>query len=73
MYLDPGFGGMLIQILLVLIASFGAFAFSARKKIKSFFNKNKNENIQKDISFKETNDDDNIIDPLKDTDEGQQN
>ena len=42
MYLDPGFGSMLIQMLVASLAAvavgFGIF----RHKIKSFFSKNKN-------------------------------
>ena len=44
MYLDPGFGGMLIQIIVALIAGGGAIAFAMRKKIRAFFSKNKEKN-----------------------------
>lgn len=43
MYLDPGFGGMLVQVIVALIAAGGAILFSFRKKIKKVFSKNKNQ------------------------------
>jgi len=39
MYLDPGFGSMIIQVLIALLASFGAYIIIIRKKIISFFSK----------------------------------
>jgi len=45
LYLDPGFGGMLLQVIVALVAVGGAILFSMRKKIKNlFFGKEKNEN-----------------------------
>lgn len=41
MYFDPGFGGMLLQVIVVIIAVGGAILFSIRKKFKSLFSKNK--------------------------------
>ncbi len=43
MYLDPSFGGMLLQIIVALIAGGGAIAFGLRRKIKATFGKNKTE------------------------------
>jgi hypothetical protein len=43
MYLDPSFGGMLIQIIVAVIAGGGAIVFGMRRKIKAFFKKNKGE------------------------------
>jgi len=37
MYLDPGFGGMLLQVVVVIIAMGGAILFSLRKKLRDFF------------------------------------
>jgi len=37
MYLDPSFGGMLIQIIIAIAVAGGALAFGMRKKIASFF------------------------------------
>ena len=41
MYLDPGFGGMLVQVLVAIVAAGGAIVFSMRKKLKSMFSKDK--------------------------------
>lgn len=43
MYLDPSFGGMLLQVIVAIAASIGVIIFGMRKKIKSLFNKNKND------------------------------
>ena len=43
MYLDPGFGGMLLQIIVALVATGGAVIFAMRRKIKVLFSKEKNE------------------------------
>ena len=42
MYLDPSFGGMLIQIIIAIVVAGGAIAFGMRKKIAAFINKKKN-------------------------------
>ena len=39
MYLDPGFGGMLLQVLLAIIVAGGAILFSLRRKIRASFSK----------------------------------
>ena len=44
MYLDPGFGGMLLQVLLAIIVAGGAILFSLRRKIRASFSKKKTEN-----------------------------
>ena len=41
MYIDPGFGGMLLQALVAIVAVSGAIVFSFRRKIKMFFSKDK--------------------------------
>ena len=41
MYLDPGFGSMVIQLVVAGIAAAGAFLFMARSRIKEFFRKRK--------------------------------
>ena len=43
MYLDPGFGSMILQIIVAGIAGVGAALFFLKDKIKSIFNKNKEE------------------------------
>jgi len=42
MYLDPGFGGMLLQIIIAIAAVGGGILFALRRKIKMAFSKNKN-------------------------------
>ena len=37
MYLDPGFGSMLIQAIIAVIAAGGAYLLMFRKRIVSFF------------------------------------
>jgi NADH:ubiquinone oxidoreductase subunit 5 (subunit L)/multisubunit Na+/H+ antiporter MnhA subunit len=44
MYLDPGFGSMLIQAFIGLIAVAGSSFYLFRQKIKTFFQNKKNEN-----------------------------
>jgi len=41
MYLDPGFGGMLVQVLVAVVAAGGIVLFSLRRKIRALFSKNK--------------------------------
>jgi len=41
MYLDPGFGGMLVQVIIAIVAVAGGVLFSFRKKIKGLFSKSK--------------------------------
>jgi hypothetical protein len=41
MYLDPSFGGMLLQLLVAIAAGGGAVIFGMRRKIKALFKKNK--------------------------------
>ena len=41
MYLDPGFGGMLLQIIVAIAAVAGILLFSIRRKIRNLFSKNK--------------------------------
>jgi len=55
MYLDPGFGSMLIQALVASLAALAVGVGIFRHKIMSLFNKKKNENTE-DIT--ESNKDD---------------
>jgi len=41
MYIDPGFAGMLLQVLIAAAAAGGAIAFAFRRKIRAFFSKKK--------------------------------
>jgi hypothetical protein len=66
MYLDPSFGGMLIQVLVAIVAGSGAIIFGMRRKIKAFFRKSKN-NIPTNVSSQSrANGEDDIIDMLAD-------
>jgi hypothetical protein len=47
MYLDPGFGGMLFQILIAAGAMGGAVLYSLRKKIRQLFSRNKKADLSK--------------------------
>ena len=67
MYLDPGVGGMLVQIIIAIVAVGGAIVFSMRKKIKGFFMKNKTAKPRLDSSAEN---DDELIDVLGDTARG---
>ena len=67
MYLDPGFGGMLVQIIVALVAAGGAMAFAMRKKIKSWFGKSKtNDDSTKAAANTTYNIEDDVIDTLSD-------
>jgi hypothetical protein len=76
MYLDPGFGGMLIQILVAMAAAAGALLFTMRKKIRELLSKKNEANetsktdakiISKDTVINTTEED--IIDILADEDQ----
>jgi len=65
MYLDPGFGGMLLQVIVAIAAAGGAILFSFRKKIASLFSKEKsseNRTVTRNVSST----DDDVIDTLSD-------
>lgn len=49
MYLDPGFGGMLVQIIIAVVAAGGAILFAMRRKIKNLFKKNKPTEVAKEV------------------------
>jgi len=55
MYLDPGFGGMLLQVIIAIVAVGGGLLFAFRRKISQLFSrKNKtdasaqNNDVQED-------------------------
>ena len=66
MYLDPSFGGMLIQIIIAIAVAGGALAFGMRKKISAFFNKKKNKNAEDSIVSVSSIDTADVIDVLDD-------
>lgn len=48
MYLDPGFGSMIIQVIIAFFAAFGAYIVIIRKKIvSSIFRKKQESNGEK--------------------------
>ena len=66
MYLDPGFGGMLIQIIVAIVAAGGATMFALRKKIRAAFsNKNGSDSIKQPLNTNEDSEDE-VIDMLSD-------
>jgi hypothetical protein len=66
MYLDPGFGGMLIQVIVALAAVGGAIVFSARKKIRTLFSKKKQGAPVEETSKRDVSTEDGVIDMLSD-------
>jgi hypothetical protein len=66
MYLDPGFGGMLIQVVVALVAVGGAIVFSARKKISALFSKKKKGAPAKEAARGDDNVKDDAVDMLSD-------
>ncbi|MDR0221109.1 MAG: hypothetical protein LBI54_06885 [Lachnospiraceae bacterium] len=66
MYLDPGFGGMLIQVIVALVAVGGAVVFSVRKKISALFTKDKKDATASETAPSSALADDDAIDMLSD-------
>ena len=66
MYLDPGFGGMLIQIIVAIVAAGGVIVFSFRKKIRALFSKNKTNESFARTDTEITDDENDVIDMLND-------
>jgi len=50
MYLDPSFGGMLIQIIIAIVVAGGALAFGMRKKIAAAIKKIRSKNGDGEIA-----------------------
>ena len=57
MYLDPGFGGMLLQLIVAIAAVGGGILFSFRKKISGLFKKGDDKPAKAVSSVLETEDD----------------
>jgi len=64
MYLDPGFGGMLLQVFVVIAAVGGAILYSMRKRIRGLFKKKDSNDESNSISSTETVHADDTIDTL---------
>jgi hypothetical protein len=70
MYLDPAFGGMLIQVVLAIAVAGGAIVFGMRKKISAFFGKNKDDSADfaGDLIDDNAADIEEVVDVLSDND-----
>ena len=66
MYLDPGFGGMLLQVIVALVAVGGAILFSMRKKIKNLFSGKRDEENNINPINPSPNSEDDMIDTIVD-------
>jgi len=65
MYLDPGFGGMLIQAIVVMTAVGGGILYSLRRKIKALFTKGEKKMERPKLKQNSMSQENNVIDPLK--------
>ena len=65
MYLDPGFGGMLIQIIVAIVAMSGTLIFIFKKKIREIFKKNIHNKVNDAPNVNILDDD--VIDVLTET------
>ena len=66
MYLDPGFGGMLVQAIVLIAAVGGGILFSIRKKISRLFSKDDRELEQVNLKEPDSIDTDEVVDMLDD-------
>jgi len=66
MYLDPGFGGMLLQVLVVIAAVGGAIIFSFRRKISQLFSRDKSDAQSIEIQPTSIEAEDDAVDVLED-------
>ena len=57
MYLDPGFGGMLLQLVVAIAAVGGGILFSFRKKIGGLFKKGDDKPSEAVFNVSESEDD----------------
>jgi len=65
MYLEPGFGGMLLQILVAIAAAGGVMVFSLRRKIAALFSKNKSKGFPVGDNAGDTTGKADVIDMLE--------
>jgi len=70
MYIDPTFGGILLQVLVALVATGGAIVFAMRRKIKALFSKDKGDgdagNVLNETDSAIDASDDDAVDMLSD-------
>ena len=64
MYLDPGFGGMLLQIIIAIAAVGGGLLYSFRKKIRRLFTKDLTDTYANRETRKQHDLEDDVIDTL---------
>jgi len=73
MYLDPGFGGMLLQVIVALVAVGGAILYSMRKKIRNLFKKKDSDSdscsIKPSVEIHTENTEDDLVDTLSEESE----
>jgi len=65
MYLDPAFGGMILQIILALVVVGGTMLFAMRRKIRTLFTK-KQDDIYTTQPIENNNSSDGVVDTLAD-------
>jgi len=70
MYLDPSFGGMLLQVLVAIAAGGGVIIFGMRRKIRALFKKNKNNTAANVKKQAPADGEEGIIDMLADENKG---
>jgi len=76
MYLDPGFGGMILQAIVAVVAMGGAIIYSLRRKIRNLFSRKSEDSGKKDVSAvssaskassRQADSDDDAVDMLDDS------
>ena len=60
MYLNPGFGGMLLQAIFAIVAVGGGILYSLRRKIRALFKKDKTSDKQTITQTSDVNSNDAI-------------
>lgn len=66
MYLDPGLGGMLIQLVVAAVAAGGAVVFFMRKKIRALLSKDKKSDSALQSAPRAGNIEDDAVDMIPD-------
>jgi hypothetical protein len=66
MYLDPAFGGMILQIILALIVVGGTMLFAMRRRIRSLFTKKQDDIYKNQPTVSSDASNDGVVDTLSD-------
>jgi len=66
MYLDPAYGGMILQVILALVVVGGAMIFVMRRKIREFFTKKNDDAYKTQPGVDSDSSEDDVIDTLAD-------